>query len=134
MKQFICIKGIHYSVDGILLIESLKGNAKDILPDLVQQIVSSMEEVDGENHPDIASIRFENLNAFALQIIHLGEQDPIRFPLNLVCIRTKDDCKALQQYVVGRIASSNEPILELEDIVTEYYGKPIADTLPREKV
>ena len=134
MKQFICIHGIHYSVDGILLIESLKGNAKDILPELVQQIVDSMDDMDGETHPNVSSIKFENLNAFYLQIIHLGEQDPIRFTLNPVCIRTKDDCNALQQYVVGRIASSNEPILELEDIITEFYGKPIADGIPQEKL
>jgi hypothetical protein len=131
MKQFICIKGIHYSVDGILLIENMKSKATDILPELVQQMV---ESIDDDCHPDIASVKFENLNAFILQIIHLGEPDPIKFTLSSVFIRTKDDCDALQQYVVGRIASSNEPILELEDIVTEYYGKPIADTLPKENV
>ena len=135
MKQFICIHGIHYSVDGILLIESLKGNAKDILPDLVQQIVSSMEEtIDGQMHPNIASIKFENLNAFCLQIVHIGEEDPIKFTLNSVIIQTQEDCIALQQYVVGKITSSTEPILELEDIITEYYGKPIADGIPQEKV
>jgi len=133
MKQFICVDGIHYSVDGILAIRVSQLGPDDILPDLITKAIDGVEHFQNLHGPalQIRTIRIERVDLlrFALEFVHAGAEHEIMVPLDEKIIKSIDEARALQQFVVMSIAQSVEPILEMGDIVGRYYGKTVSELL-----
>jgi hypothetical protein len=130
VKQFINIGGSHYSVDGILAIHNISRKPRDILPDLLNNVVEYIGNIEEEKHIRIGSIKIEHLmDQFALEIIHLSEQNSIIYTIPENSTVDKKSMDILAQFVVEKIATSNEPILELQEIVDEFFNFQRAKTL-----
>lgn len=130
MKQFIRICGIHFSIDGILSMSMKRNIPQDILPGLVNQVIEAIDDLENENDTRVHTVRFENLNSFSLEIDHMSTTVPIEVLIDeKMHIRNDKDADLLQEYIVMRIATTCEPVIEIEDIIDEYYSRDISSTM-----
>jgi len=133
MKQFIRVDDDYYSTDGILLIRCEKDDPKDILPSMVQNAIQCMEELENEHGTQIGSLTLDNLQQYCLVVTHMGEEFDISYPLDEHVVNNDVDADALLQHVVMSVATSDEPVLDLEDIVSHFANRSVANLIPEKQ-
>jgi hypothetical protein len=133
MKQFICIGGSHYSIDGILAIHNIERQPEDRIPDLITQAVNGYREVQNTTggNVKICSIRIENAihTQFAIEIIHMAEERSIVYPLGPHVVKNYEEAVLLNQFIVMEIAQSKEPIIELVEIIEKFVQRPVTQEI-----
>lgn len=124
MKSFIHIGGSYYSIDGILAIHNLIRPAKDILPEMLENVVRYIGDIEADTGLKIKTIKIQDVNeSHALEIVHASEEDSILYLIPSNIASSGRELVAAQEFLVDRIASSSEPILEIDDIITEFHTR-----------
>ena len=130
MKQFFHINYKHYALDSVTGIHVEEKDMADIIADMAYELEEAIDKAKRDKKP-VTLGKIDPKMCQWIIVIDLQGDDSVYANIPEGYIECPCQVDQFQQYFVEKMASSNEPIIEANEII-EDYNQHITEQMPVE--
>lgn len=122
MKQFFHINSWYYSLDGIMAIHVDPKTIQDIMSDIMEEVecaICNSKQTGGK--VVLNKLKPGEFEGFLIVIHHDHDENPVCVDIPPRYVKTQEDADAFEQYFVEKISTSNDSIVEVNEIIEDFH-------------